>query len=51
MYHARTKHIDVRFYKIRELMGSGDLDLQKVHTSENVADMLTKAITTNKFKY
>ena len=51
MYHARTKHIDVRFHKIRELIGSGDLDLQKVHTSENAADMLTKAITADKFKH
>ena len=51
VYHARTKHIDVRFHKIRELIGSGDLDLQKVHTSENAADMLTKAITADKFKH
>ena len=51
VYHARTKHIDVRFHKIRELIGSGDLDLQKVHTSENAADMLTKAINADKFKH
>ena len=51
VYHARTKHIDVRFHKIRELIGSGDLDLQKVHTSENATDMLTKAITADKFKH
>ena len=51
VYHARTKHIDVRFHKIRELIDSGDLDLQKVHTFENAADMLTKAITADKFKH
>ena len=24
VYHARTKHIDVRFHKIRELVSSGE---------------------------
>jgi hypothetical protein len=51
VYHARTKHIDVRFHKIRELVATGELLLEKVHTSENAADMLTKPITTDKFKH
>ena len=51
VYHARTKHIDVRFHKIRELVSSGELLLEKVHTSENAADMLTKPVTTDKFKH
>uniref|UniRef100_A0A2N9FA36 CCHC-type domain-containing protein n=1 Tax=Fagus sylvatica TaxID=28930 RepID=A0A2N9FA36_FAGSY len=51
VYHARTKHIDVRFHKIRELIVTGDIVLEKVHTSENAADMLTKPITTAKFKH
>ena len=46
MYHARTKHIDVRFHKIRELVSSSELLLEKVHTFENAANMLTKPITT-----
>uniref|UniRef100_A0A2N9G262 CCHC-type domain-containing protein n=1 Tax=Fagus sylvatica TaxID=28930 RepID=A0A2N9G262_FAGSY len=48
VYHARTKHIDVRFHKIRELIVTGDIVLEKVHTSENAADMLTKPVTTAK---
>lgn len=50
IYHARTKHIDVRFHKIRELVISGEL-LDKVHTSENAADMMTKPITMDRFKH
>ena len=46
VYHARTKHIDVRFHKIRELVSSGELLLEKVHTSENAVDMLTEPVTT-----
>jgi hypothetical protein len=51
VYHARTKHIDVRFHKIRELIVTGDIVLEKVHTIENAADMLTKPVTTAKFKH
>ena len=51
VYHARTKHIDVRFHKIRELVVTGELLLEKIHTFENAADMLTKPITADKFKH
>jgi hypothetical protein len=51
VYHARTKHIDVRFHKIRELVATAELLLEKIHTSENAIDMLTKPITTDKFKH
>lgn len=51
MYHARTKHIDVRFYRIKELVLSSELLLEKVHTFENAVNMLTKPITIDKFKH
>ena len=51
VYHTRTKHIDVRFHKIRELVSSGELLLEKIHTSENAANMLTKHVTTKKSKH
>ncbi|KAL0419201.1 UNVERIFIED_CONTAM: Retrovirus-related Pol polyprotein from transposon TNT 1-94 [Sesamum radiatum] len=51
VYHARTKHIDVRYHKIRELIASGEIILQKVHTSENAANMLTKPLTVDKFNH
>ncbi|KAE8653948.1 hypothetical protein F3Y22_tig00117056pilonHSYRG00559 [Hibiscus syriacus] len=51
VYRAKTKHIDVRFHKIRELVAYGEVLFQKVHTDENAADMFTKPVTTNKFKY
>lgn len=51
MYHARTKHIDVRFHNIKELILSGQMLLQKIHTSENAADILTKPVISDKFKH
>ena len=41
VYHARTKHIDVRFHFVREILDEGDIKLLKIHTKENLTDMLT----------
>uniref|UniRef100_A0A803PQR2 Retrovirus-related Pol polyprotein from transposon TNT 1-94 n=1 Tax=Cannabis sativa TaxID=3483 RepID=A0A803PQR2_CANSA len=51
MFHERTKHIDVRLYFIRELIAYGKIKLDKISTAENPSDMLTKAVTTTKFKH
>lgn len=49
MYHGRTKHIDVRYHFIEALLKKG-ITMKKVFTAENPADMLTKPVTTFKFK-
>jgi hypothetical protein len=51
VFHARTKDIDVRFHNNKELAATGELLLEKIHTSKNAADMLTKPITADKFKH
>ena len=51
VYHARTKHIDVRYHFVREILEEGDIELLKIHTSENPADMLTKVVSGVKFAH
>ena len=51
MYHAKTKYINVRFHKIRKLVPSGELLLEKIHNFENTTNMLTKPVITEKFKH
>lgn len=44
VFHKRTKHIDVRLHFIRDIIEDGVVRVvMKIHTSENPADMLTKA--------
>ena len=50
IYHARTKHIDVRYHWIREKIEDGSMHVMKIHTSENPSDMLTKVISSDKFE-
>ena len=40
----RAKHIDVRVFKLRELVRDGVLVLTKVITDHQVADILTEAL-------
>jgi hypothetical protein len=43
--HSRSKHIDVRYHWIRNVLSSKQLQLEKVHTDDNGADMLNKVVT------
>ncbi len=42
--HKNTKHIRIRFNYIREELARGEIYIQKVHTSINCADLLTKSL-------
>jgi len=44
VYHAMTKHIDIKFHFVWEILDEGDFELKKIHTKENLADILTKVI-------
>ena len=51
MYHERTKHIDVRYHFIREIIGQGQIAVKKIGTEDNPADMFTKPLPRLKFKH
>ena len=50
-YHARTKHIDIRFHFIRWAVEEGKLRLIYCPTNDMVADTLTKALPSPKVKH
>ena len=43
--HERTKHIKRRFKSIHDQVKEGDIEICKIHTDLNVADPLTKPLT------
>jgi len=43
--HSRTKHIDVRYHYIRELVAFNKVTVEYIPTKEMVADMLTKPLS------
>ena len=46
--HSRTKHILRRYHLLREINTRGDIHICKVHTDDNIADPLTKALSQQK---
>ena len=42
--HKRSKHIDCRYHFVRERVASGDIVLQWIPTTEQIADIFTKAL-------
>ena len=51
VYHERTKHVDVKFHFIRDLIATDVVKLLKIDTKDNPADMETKIVTNTKFKH
>ncbi|GJQ97704.1 putative ribonuclease H-like domain-containing protein [Tanacetum coccineum] len=41
-YHSRTKHIEIRHHFIKDCYEKRLIDVLKIHTDSNVADLLTK---------
>jgi len=49
-FHSRSKHIDVRYHWICDALDAKRLALEKFHTDDNGADMITKALPRGKFE-
>ena len=47
-FHSKNKNIQLRYHFIRFVLEDGHLKLEKIHTSHNPADMLTKGVTREK---
>jgi hypothetical protein len=48
-YHSKTKHIDIKYHLVRDMVEEKKVFLMKVDTLKNVADLLTKSVSTKKF--
>jgi hypothetical protein len=51
LMNARTKHIDLRYHYIRDATENGTISLLYVHTNEQIADALTKALPRVKLEH
>ncbi|KAH8356655.1 hypothetical protein KR084_002352 [Drosophila pseudotakahashii] len=45
VYHARSKHIDIRYHFVREVIQQGDVKLKYVSTNDVIDDLLTKNLS------
>ncbi|GJV36287.1 putative ribonuclease H-like domain-containing protein [Tanacetum coccineum] len=50
VYHSKTKHIAIRHHFIRDAYEKKLIQVLKIHTDDNVADLLTKAFDVSRDK-
>ncbi|GJY87803.1 putative ribonuclease H-like domain-containing protein [Tanacetum coccineum] len=51
VFHSKTKHIEIRHHFIRDSYEKMLIQVIKIHTDQNVADLLTKAFDVSKFNF
>jgi len=50
-YHSKTKHIDVQYQFVRDMIGDKNVSLVKVDTLKNIVDALMKSVSSEKFSW
>ena len=50
VHHNASKHIDIRYHFIRDCVISGKIGLEKISTTDNVADGMTKCLWADRFR-
>ncbi|GJV29978.1 putative ribonuclease H-like domain-containing protein [Tanacetum coccineum] len=51
VFHSKTKHIEIRHHLIRDSNEKKLIQMSKIYTDHNVADLLTKACDVGRFQY
>ncbi|KAJ8754916.1 hypothetical protein K2173_015428 [Erythroxylum novogranatense] len=49
MSHQRSKHVLHRYHLIREIIGRGDVQIERISTEQNIVDPLTKPLSQKNF--
>jgi hypothetical protein len=51
MFNDRSKHIEIKYYFIRDTIQDGEVKVQYISTNEQIIDILTKPLSRIKFAY
>ena len=50
VFHEKTKHFEIDVHLVREKVSAGVIKTEKIHTSQQIADVLTKALDCKQHK-
>ena len=51
VFHDKSKHIEIKYHYIKDMVQRGAVKLQYVAMEEHIADVLTKPLARMKFEY
>ncbi|WVY89239.1 hypothetical protein V8G54_034753 [Vigna mungo] len=49
--HGRSKHIDIKYHFLRDMVNKGKIDLKHCRTELQLADIFTKSLNQERFKF
>ena len=51
VFHDKSKHIEIRYFYIRDMVQRGAIKLEYISTEDQIADILTKPLSRVKFEH
>ena len=51
VFHDKSKHIEIKYHYIKDMVQRGAMKLQYVAMEKQIADVLTKTLARVKFEY
>jgi len=51
VFHNKSKHIEIKYHYIRDMVQRKEVHVQYLSTHEQIADIFTKPLAKTKFKY
>ena len=49
-FHSKTKHIDIKYHYVKDMVARGEVNLKYISTHDMIADPLTKVVTSDMFE-
>jgi hypothetical protein len=51
VFHDKSKHIEIKYHYIQDMVQKGAVELWYISTDEKIADILTKPLSRVKYEY